>query len=43
MFDENVKIKEALTNSPILHAFNWDLHFELTCDSSNFTLGAVLG
>nr|GEX98497.1 reverse transcriptase domain-containing protein [Tanacetum cinerariifolium] len=29
--------------APILIALNWDLPFELMCDSSDFAIGAVLG
>nr|GFA94983.1 hypothetical protein [Tanacetum cinerariifolium] len=31
------------TEAPILIALNWDLPFELMCDASDFTIGAVLG
>nr|GFA34403.1 retrovirus-related Pol polyprotein from transposon 17.6 [Tanacetum cinerariifolium] len=36
-------LKKKLTEAPILIAPNWDLPFELMCDASNFTIGAVLG
>ncbi|RDX92572.1 Retrovirus-related Pol polyprotein, partial [Mucuna pruriens] len=36
-------LKDKLTSAPILQAPNWDLPFELMCDASNSTLGAVLG
>nr|GEZ04359.1 reverse transcriptase domain-containing protein [Tanacetum cinerariifolium] len=36
-------VKEKLTEAPILIAPNWDLPFELMCDASDFTIGAVLG
>ena len=46
--DENaknsfLKIKEALISSPVLHTIKWDSPFELMCDASDFTIGAVLG
>ncbi|RDX95448.1 hypothetical protein CR513_22034, partial [Mucuna pruriens] len=37
------ELKSRLTSAPILQAPNWDLPFELMCDASNSTLGAVLG
>nr|GEX76206.1 reverse transcriptase domain-containing protein [Tanacetum cinerariifolium] len=36
-------LKKKLTEAPILIAPNWDLPFELMCDASHFTIGAVLG
>nr|GEY15138.1 reverse transcriptase domain-containing protein [Tanacetum cinerariifolium] len=36
-------LKKKLTEAPILIAPNWDLPFELMCDASDFTIGAVLG
>nr|GEW55135.1 reverse transcriptase domain-containing protein [Tanacetum cinerariifolium] len=36
-------LKEKLTKAPILIALNWDQPFELMCDASDFTVGAVLG
>nr|GFA53942.1 reverse transcriptase domain-containing protein [Tanacetum cinerariifolium] len=41
-FRQNVA-KKKLTEAPILIAPNWDLPFELMCDASDFTKGAVLG
>nr|GFB53931.1 reverse transcriptase domain-containing protein [Tanacetum cinerariifolium] len=36
-------LKDKLTEAPILTAPNWDQPFELMCDASDFTVGAVLG
>nr|GFA37317.1 hypothetical protein [Tanacetum cinerariifolium] len=36
-------LKEKLTEDPILIAPNWDQPFELMCDASDFSIGAVLG
>nr|GEW91472.1 reverse transcriptase domain-containing protein [Tanacetum cinerariifolium] len=36
-------LKKKLTEAPILIAPNWDLPFELMCDTSDFAIGAVLG
>nr|GEX43891.1 reverse transcriptase domain-containing protein [Tanacetum cinerariifolium] len=36
-------LKNKLTKVPILIAPNWDLPFELICDTSDFSIGAVLG
>nr|GEU67355.1 integrase, catalytic region, zinc finger, CCHC-type, peptidase aspartic, catalytic [Tanacetum cinerariifolium] len=35
--------KRKLTEAPILIAPDWDLSFELMCDTSDFSIGAVLG
>ncbi|RDX78079.1 Retrovirus-related Pol polyprotein, partial [Mucuna pruriens] len=37
------ELKKRLTSAPILQAPNWELPFELMCDASNSTLGAMLG
>ncbi|RDX98105.1 Retrovirus-related Pol polyprotein from transposon 17.6, partial [Mucuna pruriens] len=37
------ELKTRLTSTPILQALNWELPFELMCDTSNSALGAVLG
>ncbi|XP_060200482.1 uncharacterized protein LOC132628735 [Lycium barbarum] len=39
-FDE---LKERLTSAPVIVTPNWSLPFELMCDASGFTIGAVLG
>ncbi|GJX70003.1 reverse transcriptase domain-containing protein [Tanacetum coccineum] len=36
-------LKKKLTEAPILITPDWDLPFELMCDSSDFAIGAVLG
>nr|GEW74860.1 reverse transcriptase domain-containing protein [Tanacetum cinerariifolium] len=36
-------LKRKLTEAPILIAPEWDMPFELMCDSSDFAIGAVLG
>nr|GFB06880.1 reverse transcriptase domain-containing protein [Tanacetum cinerariifolium] len=36
-------LKEKLTEASILIALNWDQPFELTCDASDYAVGAVLG
>nr|GEU84389.1 putative reverse transcriptase domain-containing protein [Tanacetum cinerariifolium] len=35
-------LKEKLTEAPILIALNWDQPFELMCDASDYSIGAVL-
>ncbi|KAF8115357.1 hypothetical protein N665_0028s0019 [Sinapis alba] len=37
------EIKLALVSSPIVQALDWDLPFEIMCDTSDFVVGAVLG
>ncbi|GJV57313.1 reverse transcriptase domain-containing protein [Tanacetum coccineum] len=36
-------LKEKLTCNPVIVSPNWNLPFELMCDVSEFTVGAVLG
>ena len=36
-------LKKALISAPMIIAPDWDQPFELMCDASDFTVGAVLG
>ncbi|GJU87103.1 reverse transcriptase domain-containing protein [Tanacetum coccineum] len=36
-------LKEKLTTAPIIISPDWNVPFELMCDASDFTVGAVLG
>ena len=36
-------LKEKLVSTPIIVAPNWNLPFELMCDASDYTIGAILG
>ena len=38
-----MQLKRSLVEAPILQSPNWDLPFEIMCDTSDFTLGAILG
>ncbi|RDX75206.1 Retrovirus-related Pol polyprotein from transposon opus, partial [Mucuna pruriens] len=38
-----LELKTQLTFAPILQAPNWEYSFELICNTSNSTLGAILG
>ena len=37
------QLKQLLTTAPIVKAPNWQLPFEVMCDASDFTIGAILG
>ena len=37
------ELKLFLTTAPILRAPNWQLPFEVMCDASDFSVGAILG
>ena len=36
-------LKKALTSAPVLQPPNWEQQFQIMCDASNFTVGAILG
>ena len=38
-----MQLKQSLLETPILQSPNWDLPFEIMCDSSDYAVGAVLG
>ena len=37
------EIKKAFVTAPIVQAPDWNLPFEIMCDASDFSVGAVLG
>ena len=37
------KLKELLTSTPIIQPPDWNIHFEIMCDASNYAVDAVLG
>ena len=37
------RLKQDLTQAPIMVTPNWDLPFEIMCDASDYAVGAVLG
>ena len=37
------KLKTMLVSPPIMRSSNWELPFEITCDASDYAIGAVLG
>ena len=36
-------VKKALIEAPILQIPNWDLPYEIMCDTSDYAMGAILG
>ena len=36
-------LKQKLISAPLITAPNWTLDFEITCDASDYAVGAVLG
>ena len=36
-------LKQALIEAPILQSPNWDLPFEIMCDTLDYAVGAALG
>src|SRR3989337_1784149 len=36
-------LKQALISAPIVQPADWNLHFEIMCDASDYAVGAVLG
>jgi hypothetical protein len=47
-FDEDCLIafytlKKALVSAPVIQHPDWSLPFEIMCDASDYTVGAVLG
>ena len=38
-----MKLRQSLVEATILQIPNWNLPFEIMCDASDFTVGAVLG
>ena len=37
------RLKQELTQAPIMVTPNWELPFEIMCDASDYAVGAVLG
>jgi hypothetical protein len=47
VFDDDCKeafetLKKALTTTPIVQPLDWNLHFQIMCNASDFAVGAVL-
>ena len=38
-----MQLKRSVVEAPVLQSPNWDLPFEIMCDTSDFAVGAVLG
>ena len=38
-----MQLKQSLVEAPILLSPNWNLHFEIMCEASDFAVGVVLG
>jgi hypothetical protein len=36
-------LKKILTSTPIIRPPNWSVPFEIMCDASDYTVGAILG
>jgi hypothetical protein len=36
-------LKKALISAPVIQPPDWNLPFEIMCDASDYTVGAVLG
>jgi len=36
-------LKEGLITAPVMQAPDWELPFEIMCDASDYSVGAVLG
>ena len=43
MFRSLWTLKKALISAPIVQPPDWNLPFEITCDASDYAVGAVLG
>ena len=41
--DAFVKLKTMLVSPPVMRSPNWNLPFEIMCDASDYTIGAILG
>ena len=37
------KLKELLTSTPVIRPPDWNIPFKITCDASDYAVGAVLG
>jgi len=41
--DAHNELKRCVTSAPIMQPLNWDEPFEIICDASDYTVGAVFG